>query len=147
MMLTLSLVLDLDLRLKVRYVKLELKVIVDNLFCDLIVTGYRIVYKKGSLYDCTILSWGFDVISLKYFYQFWYMKITLKIFSYKRKQCCYKWEIVLRENHVNRESKSLELTIYLYRCYEHESPSSFTTTVYLSWLLHLEDFLAEKNHR
>ena len=56
MMLTLSLVLDLDLRLKVRYVKLELKVIVDNLFCDLIVTGYRIVYKKGSLYDCTILS-------------------------------------------------------------------------------------------
>ena len=27
------------------------------------------------------------------------------------KQCCSKWKIVLREKHVNRESKILEFTI------------------------------------
>ena len=49
---------------------------------------------------------------------------------------------------INRESKSLELTIWLYRCYdEHEAPSSCNTTVYLSWLLHSEDVLGEKFHR
>ena len=49
---------------------------------------------------------------------------------------------MLRENHVNIESKILELTIYLYRCYEeHEAPSSYNTTVYLSWLLHKEEVL------
>ena len=32
----------------------------------------------------------------------------------------------------NRESKSLEIKVYLYRCYdEHASPSSCNTTVYL----------------
>ena len=42
--------------------------------------------------------------------------------------------VVLNENSVevkpciNRESKSLELTIYLYRCYdEHEAPSVYAT--------------------
>ena len=50
-------------------------------------------------------------------------------------------------NHVNRESKSLELTIYLYRCYEHEAPSSSNTTIYLSWLIHSEDVLGGKVHR
>ena len=39
---------------------------------------------------------------------------------------------MLRENHLNIESKSLELPIHLYRCYEHEAPSSFNTAVYLS---------------
>ena len=53
---------------------------------------------------------------------------------------------MLREKHVNKESKSLELTIYLYRCYEHEDPSSCNTTVYLSWLLHLEDIMGENFH-
>ena len=36
---------------------------------------------------------------------------------------------------INRESKSLEPTIYLYRCYDkQEAPSSCNTTVYLSHL-------------
>ena len=39
------------------------------------------------------------------------------------------------------ESKILDLTIYLYICYEHESHRSCNTTVYLSWFLYLEDFL------
>ena len=40
---------------------------------------------------------------------------------------------MLIENHVNRESKSLDLTIELYRCYyEHEYPRSCNATVYLS---------------
>ena len=39
---------------------------------------------------------------------------------------------MLKENHVNGESKILELTIYLYMCCEHEAPSSCNTTVYLS---------------
>ena len=48
------------------------------------------------------------------------------------KQCCSKCKIVLIENHLNRESKSLELTIYLYICYyEHEAPHC-NNTVYLS---------------
>ena len=35
---------------------------------------------------------------------------------------------------INREGKSLELTIYLYLCYnEHEAPSSCNNTVYLSY--------------
>ena len=39
----------------------------------------------------------------------------------------------VEKKNVNRESKSLELTIQLYRCYgEHEYPSSCITTVYLS---------------
>ena len=53
---------------------------------------------------------------------------------------------MLRENHVNRESKSLDLTIWLFRFYEHEAPSSCNTTVYLSWLLQLEDVLGGKVH-
>ena len=37
------------------------------------------------------------------------------------------------ENNLNRKSKILELTIYLYRCYyEHEAPRSYNSTVYLS---------------
>ena len=58
------------------------------------------------------------------------MKITLKtILLYKKK--------VLRENHVNRESKSLDLTIELYIYYGgHEAPRSCNTTVYLSVSTH-----------
>ena len=48
---------------------------------------------------------------------------------------------VLRENHVNRKCKIIEITIYLYRCYEHESPTRCNTNVYLSWLLHSKDVL------
>ena len=34
---------------------------------------------------------------------------------------------------INRESKSLDITIYLYSCYdEHKAPSICNTTVYLS---------------
>ena len=40
---------------------------------------------------------------------------------------------VLRENHVHREIKRSDLTIYSYRCYEHKSTSSCNTTVYLSY--------------
>ena len=52
-----------------------------------------------------------------------------------------KNNVVLNENSVegkpciNRESKSLEITIKLYSCYdEHEIPSSCNTPVYLSVL-------------
>ena len=75
------------------------------------------------------------------------MKITSKT-VYSRKKCCSEWRTVLKENHVNIESKSLDRTIELYLCYdEHEAPSSCNTTVYLSWLLHLEDVLGGKFHR
>ena len=61
------------------------------------------------------------------------------------KQCCSEWKAVLIENHVNRESKSLELTIQLYHCYDEiEAPRIFNTAVYLSWLLHLEGVLGVK---
>ena len=64
------------------------------------------------------------------------------------KNVCSKLKTVLRENHVNRESKSLDITIQLYICYdEHADPSSCNTTIYLSWLLHLEDILGGKFHR
>ena len=49
------------------------------------------------------------------------------------KQYCSELKTVLIENHVNREIKSLDIKIYLYRCYdEHKSPSSCNTAVYLS---------------
>ena len=49
---------------------------------------------------------------------------------------------------INKESKTLEITIYLYLCYdEHEAPSSYNTTIYLSQLLQLEDVLGGKVHR
>ena len=57
-----------------------------------------------------------------------------------------KKETVLRKNHVNRESKTLDLTIKLYRSYEHKYPSSCNTTIYLSWLLHLEGVPGVKVH-
>ena len=42
---------------------------------------------------------------------------------------------------IDRESKSLELTIQLYSCYEkHEAPSSCNTTVYLSLWSGAESF-------
>ena len=51
----------------------------------------------------------------------------------RKEQCCSKCKTVLRENHLNRESKSLDLTIYLYRCYNgHKSPRIYNTTIYLS---------------
>ena len=41
------------------------------------------------------------------------------------KKCCSEWKTVLIENHVNRESKILDIKFYLYRCYdEHEAPIS-----------------------
>ena len=40
--------------------------------------------------------------------------------------------MLLIENHVNIKSKILELVIYLYIFYEHDSPKSYNTTVYLS---------------
>ena len=58
---------------------------------------------------------------------------NLKFSVLEGKQCYSKWEKVLIENYVNRESNILELKIYLYRCYyEHEAHISFNTTVYLS---------------
>ena len=53
---------------------------------------------------------------------------------------------MLRENHINIESKSLEIKIQLLRYYEHKASKSCNTTVYLSWLLHLEDILGGKFH-
>ena len=62
-----------------------------------------------------------------------------------------KNNIVLNENCVevklciNRDIKSSDITIQLYRCYdEYEAPIICNTTVYLSWLVHLEDFLEKK---
>ena len=52
----------------------------------------------------------------------------------------------VKRNHVNRESKSLDLTIYLNRCCEHEAPSRCNTTVYFAWLLNSEDILGGKFH-
>ena len=57
--------------------------------------------------------------------------ITLKTVLFQKK-------VVLIENHVNRESKNLDLTIQLYRCYENEAPRSCNTTIYLLWLLLLK---------
>ena len=53
---------------------------------------------------------------------------------------------MLRENRVNRESKSLDPTTKLYRFYEHEYPRSCNTIVYLSLLLNLEDVLGGEFH-
>ena len=58
-------------------------------------------------------------------------EITLKTALFQKKT-------VLRENHLKRESRSLNITIQLYRFYKHESPGSGTTTIYLSSLLHLK---------
>ena len=48
---------------------------------------------------------------------------------------------VLRDNHVIRESIFSDITVYLFKCYEHESLSSCNTAVYLAWVLQLEDIL------
>ena len=62
----------------------------------------------------------------------------------EHEQCLFQKEknVVLNENRVegkpciNIESKSLELTIYLYSCYdEHEAPRSCNTDVYLSTII------------
>ena len=53
---------------------------------------------------------------------------------------------MLSENHVNIENKILELTIYLYICYdEHEAPSICNITVYLSKSSLEQDVLHKKN--
>ena len=68
-------------------------------------------------------------------YQVLCMKRTLKTVCSRKAQCCSERETVLRENHIDRESKSLNLTIYLYICYdEHEAPISCNTTIYLSYI-------------
>ena len=77
----------------------------------LYLTGYMIVYGKMVLYDKTRFSWGFESTSFKCVYQVLYMKRTLRTVYSIRKQCCSRWKIALRLNHVNKESKSLELTI------------------------------------
>ena len=60
------------------------------------------------------------------------MKVALKTVCSRKEQCCSKWKTVLRENHENRKSGSLELTIQLYICYDQrEAPISFNTKVYL----------------
>ena len=57
-------------------------------------------------------------------------------------------EISVGKKHANRESKILDLTIQLFRCYdEHEYPISCDTNVYLLWLIHSEDVLGGKVHR
>ena len=69
------------------------------------------------------------------------MKRTLKTVYSRINQCCSKFKTVLRDNHVNIESKSLELTIYLYICSEREAPISCKTTVYLSVSLQYKNLL------
>ena len=45
-------------------------------------------------------------------------------------------ENTIERKHVNRESKTLDLKIWLYKCYdENESPISCNITFYLSWFL------------
>ena len=44
----------------------------------------------------------------------------------------FQKKTLLRKKRVNRESKILEITIELYRFYEHEARSSCNTTNYLS---------------
>ena len=75
------------------------------------VIEYRLVWGTRVLYDKTTLSWGLDLISLK---------------CMKNMKTVYQDEnnVVLDENSVewkpciNRESKSLDLTIYLYGCHD-----------------------------
>ena len=63
----------------------------------------------------------------------------------RNEQCCSKCKTVPRDNHVNRESKSLELTIKLYIFYdEHEAPSCCNIIFYVSWLLNSEEVLGGK---
>ena len=62
------------------------------------------------------------------------MKITLKT-------VCYRGKTVFRENHANRKIMRLDIKIYLFRCYEHEDPSSCNTTIYLLWLIHSEEVM------
>ena len=61
------------------------------------------------------------------------MKRTFKTVCSRKELCCSKLKTVLRENYLNRESKGLDLTIYLYRCYdEHEAPINCNAAIYLS---------------
>ena len=53
----------------------------------------------------------------------------------------FQKKTVLRENNVNIEIKSLDITVQLYIFYEHETPISCKTTVYLLWLIQSEDVL------
>ena len=53
---------------------------------------------------------------------------TLKTILFHKK-------IELREKHVNRKSKSLEIKTDLYRCYEYEAPISCNTNLLLSQLI------------
>ena len=54
---------------------------------------------------------------------------------------------MLIKNHLNRESKSLDLTISLYRCYDgHKALSSCNTTIYLSGSSPLFDYYNKWRH-
>ena len=80
--------------------------------------GYKIVCRNKS----SILL---DYIELRIRLNSFEMFVSRLIHEKNTEDFTVIEEILLSENHVNIESKSLELTIYLYRCYEHESPSNF----------------------
>ena len=71
------------------------------------------------MYDQTGLNLGLDSISLKCLFQ-------------NENNVVLNENCVERKPYINRKSKSLEITIQLYSCYdENEAPSSCNTTVYL----------------
>ena len=83
----------------------------------------------------TILDWVEDLTQSVWIFciKFDTWKEHWRLSVLEGKQFCSECKTVLRENHVNRESNILELTIYLYNWYdEHEAPRSCSTTVYLS---------------
>ena len=88
-------------------------------------TGYKIVCRNkiSIIIDYIELN-----IRLNHFEIFTSSLIHEKIIE----NCNVLEEKVLKENHVNREINSLEITIQLYICYEHEDPKICNTNLYLS---------------
>ena len=65
------------------------------------------------------------------------------------KQCCSVWKQCLKKTmykYRKEEPWAHNLVIQLL-WYDHKAPSSFNTTVYLSWLLHSEEAPGGKVHR
>ena len=57
----------------------------------------------------------------------------MKTMFFWMKKYCSEWNSVEGKPCINREINILDITIYLYRCYdEHEAPRSCNTTLYLS---------------
>ena len=104
--------------------------------CAREVTGYRIVCGNKS----SILI---DQIELRTQFNQFEMFVSSLIHERTLKTVLLYKDAVLRENHLNRESKSLYLTIQLYICYKHESPSSCITTAYLSFMKELHRILTK----